>query len=153
MRRAKRVIEEAGLAKSCRVLCRSVYDGQLPALTRTDAEPFDACYFSGSLTLLPDPVGALHYMATMLKSDGRIYITQTFQRKSTPLMASIKPMLKYLTRIDFGQLYYEDDLENLLAEANMKVEHNDVIAGSVDTSFQAARLIVLVPGAPYVPRP
>lgn len=39
---------------------------------------------------MPDPVGALHATARLLKKGGRIYITQTFQRRGAFCFAFIK---------------------------------------------------------------
>merc|ERR1711933_271923 len=106
----------------CRVLEGSIYDPDLAKLCATDAgmdggaSPappasggssggevpenlrFDAAYFSGSLTVMPDPPAALRAVVPLVKRDGgRIFITQTFNKKRSPLMSVVKPMLKYIT--------------------------------------------------------
>ncbi len=114
----------------------SVYDCPLPSPPSGDL--YDAVYFSGSITLMPDPAGALRavrcvwctctvskthahtQVAKMLRPNtGTIYITQTFQVKSVPFMNTIKPMLKYLTSIDFGALTFEQDMFNIIKAADM----------------------------------
>merc|ERR1712187_972485 len=80
-------------------------------------------------------------------SNSKIYITQTFQKRYTPFMATLKPLLKYITTIDFGTLTYEKDLDSILRKAKMKIVENSIISGSIDTSLQAARVIVLDPFA------
>mmetsp|Transcript_41178 Transcript_41178/g.74403 ORF Transcript_41178/g.74403 Transcript_41178/m.74403 type:complete len:267 (+) Transcript_41178:56-856(+) len=145
----------------CRVVHRSVYDEALgeecydepdsavaKAGARSVPEPlrFDAAYFSGSLTVLPDPLAALMAMRPLLKQEGRVYITQTFQKKHNPIVAIVKPLLKYVTTIDFGQLTTEADLDQLLkraSESGFKVLENSPIKGSIDTPLQTARLIVM----------
>lgn len=107
---------------------------------------FDAAYFSGSLTVMPDPPAALRAVLPLIKRDGRVYITQTFQKKYSPLMAAVKPLLKYITTIDFGQLTTEADLEKIITEADSyDVVENVPISGSLDTKFQTAKLVVLKP--------
>ena len=48
------------------VVCASVYDGQVLAALRPKGG-FDAAYFSGSLTLMPDPVEALQAVAAVVR--------------------------------------------------------------------------------------
>ena len=45
---------------------------------------FDVAYFSGSISLMPEPHNALLNVAKLLKPGGRIIITQTFQNKPRP---------------------------------------------------------------------
>ena len=58
---------------------------------------------------------------------GRIYITQTYQRRGFPLASVLKPLLYYVTSIDFGQLCFEEDLQEILAAAGFSVETDEVI--------------------------
>lgn len=144
-----KIISEEGMAGLCEVHCKSVYDADLASVTGATKEPFDVIYFSGSFTLLPSPKDALKTTAKLLKSkeSGRIIITQTFQREHilNPVIAMMKPLAKYITRIDFGQLTKESDLLQTIKDANMKPEVNKVIEGSIDTSLQAARMVVVNP--------
>jgi len=148
----------------CRVFERSIYDADLGLLCDdSSADPsksgsdstactsipdklrFDAAYFSGSLTVMPDPVAALKAVAPLIKANtGRVFITQTFNKRPSPVTAFIKPLMKYLTTIDFGNLTTESDLERIIAEAQIfETLENSPIAGSLDTPIQTARLIVL----------
>ncbi|KAL3938901.1 MAG: hypothetical protein SGBAC_006277 [Bacillariaceae sp.] len=138
---AQVALEKAGLQDSVQVFHKSVYD-----LDKDKDGVFDAVYFSGSFTLLPDPVEALRVVKPLTKS--KIYVTQTYQRKSPPLLAYIKPLLRYLTTIDFGQLTFEADIgkffsEKVPKECGLKLESHEVIEGSLDTSLQAAYLTIL----------
>lgn len=137
---AQRAIKQAGLQGSIQVFHKSVYD-----LKKEDGT-FDAVYFSGSFTLLPDPCEALRVVRALTKS--RIYITQTYQRKSPPLLGYIKPLLKFITTIDFGKLTSEEESLNLFTnivpkECDLKLVQHDVIKGSLDTRLQAAYLTLL----------
>ncbi len=82
-------LQKAGLQK-CRVVCKSVLDADLAEVVGKD---FDAVYFSGSISLIPTPHKALQQAASLLKPGGVVYVTQTFQRKSFPMLAFIKPLL------------------------------------------------------------
>jgi SAM-dependent methyltransferase len=95
---------------SSRVVCKSVLDADLADVV---GKEFDAVYFSGSIALIPTPhkVGkekgdeerelffsltelqALQVAASLLRRGGVVYVTQTFQRKSFPLLGVIKPLL------------------------------------------------------------
>eukprot|EP00756_Hemistasia_phaeocysticola_P040701 Hpha_TRINITY_DN16877_c2_g6::TRINITY_DN16877_c2_g6_i1::g.153231::m.153231 len=142
IKKANQVAARAAVSDRLRLHCKSVYDDDLRKAT---GDNFDAVYFSGSFTLMPDPVGALKATAGLLKPGGKIYITQTYQKRHTPVLGWLKPMLKYLTTIDFGQLTYETDIAKILKDSGMTVEENKPIPGSVDTYYQIAKLIVLKP--------
>ena len=139
------------MEKHVELHCKSVYDEELPAMLRKGAGAaggFAAVYFSGSFSLLPDPAAALDVALSLLAPGGLIYITQTYQKgdaDAAPTMLRVlKPLLFYVTTIDFGQLVYEVELEaTLRAHGGLHVLHNGVIAGSVDNRFQSARLVVL----------
>jgi hypothetical protein len=83
------VARESGLSERLQCIHASVYDDNLgQQLAKIDASSksndcrdFDAVYFSGSISLMPDPVAALHATAKLLKAGGKIYVTQTFQRR------------------------------------------------------------------------
>eukprot|EP00754_Rhynchopus_humris_P049712 Rhum_TRINITY_DN8547_c0_g1::Rhum_TRINITY_DN8547_c0_g1_i1::g.28361::m.28361 len=139
VKKAQEVVAANGLADNVTVHHLSVYDAAL----RTDHGTFDAVYFSGSFTLLPDPQEALQVATAITKPGGLIYITQTYQRSYVPLLGCVKPLLRYLISIDFGPLTYEAQLEEILAASGMAVLENEVIPNSVDNRWQAARLIVL----------
>lgn len=146
----------------CRVYEASVYDAGLGALCSV-AEPkagelakemkteieeaarFDVAYFSGSITLMPDPPAALRAMVPLIKtSGGRVLITQTFQKSESPLMSIVKPLLKYVTTIDFGNLTTEADIERIIRDSGVfETVSNEPIQGSIDNPFQTARLIDL----------
>ena len=51
----------------------SIYDEKLKDIA--NKKLFDACYFSGSFSLMPDPVRALQVCKKFLKKGGKIYIT------------------------------------------------------------------------------
>lgn len=113
--RAKRVIREHNLERNIEVRLESIYDHQGTA-------PYDAAYFSASFMLLPDPLACLQHLRPQLAPTGRIYFTQTFQERRSPLMEKVKPMLHKVTTIHFGQVTYEADFMRIVREAGLTIE-------------------------------
>ena len=146
--RAQDVVRRAELKANVALHCSSVYDPVAQRAWRdelNDGQMFDAVYFSGSLSVMPDPPAALRAVASLLRPGGRVFVTQTFQKRFVPGLAQLKPLLKYLTTVDFGQLVYEHDLAHIIKAANMRVVHNGLIEGSIDTPLQTARMLILEP--------
>jgi SAM-dependent methyltransferase len=172
--KANHAIQKANLDHVVSVVTMSVYDvvsqqqrliqisepresnptmSSQPATTTTTtrdstAALFDVIYFSGSFSLLPDMPGALKAVLPLLKKGGQIYITQTYQRYTPPFLAYIKPWLRYMTTIDFGQLIPEDRAATFFQhqvpdQCHLECVEHEVIKGSVDTFLQAAYLTIL----------
>ena len=144
IKKAAKVIVDAGLGELCKVHCKSIYE---PALRHvfSGAARFDCAYFSGSLTLMPDPVAALKCAAAMIVPDGVIYVTQTFQNRPSPIMERIKPLLRRFTSVDFGRVTYYQEVADIAQKAGMLIVEDGPIPGSIDNASQTARLIVLKP--------
>ena len=143
---ARKNMTKAGLSKYVHCLYGSVYEvDQHPQLPK---EKFSAIYFSGSFSLMPSPPEALRATASLLKPGGKIYITQTFQKKAMWGMRTLKPLLKFITTIDFGGLVMEHEVATMVKAAGMRVERSEKIAGSVDNVWQAAYLVVIDPSEP-----
>eukprot|EP00472_Partenskyella_glossopodia_P004748 CAMPEP_0197526990 /NCGR_PEP_ID=MMETSP1318-20131121/19962_1 /TAXON_ID=552666 /ORGANISM="Partenskyella glossopodia, Strain RCC365" /LENGTH=191 /DNA_ID=CAMNT_0043081417 /DNA_START=39 /DNA_END=611 /DNA_ORIENTATION=+ len=136
--RAKTLIKSSGLEDNVSVFCRSIYEPGLRSvvLKENENQPYDAAYFSGSFTLMPEPHEALKVAAKMCKPGAPIYITQTYQLKYSPITAVVKPLLKYLTTVDFGHLTYMTELDKIVSKAGMTIEENIQIPGSINTSYQ-----------------
>ncbi|KAL3821965.1 hypothetical protein ACHAXA_004453 [Cyclostephanos tholiformis] len=116
----------------------------LGATVNSNGQFVDAVYFSGSFSLLPDPVKALQLVSSFVKGNGaRVYITQTYQRKTPFFLPYVKPLLKYATTIDFGKLVKEEDVLQTFKESGLEILEHDVIPESVDNRFQAAYLSIL----------
>eukprot|EP00736_Rhodelphis_marinus_P008195 Rmarinus@m.17626 len=131
VRRCRRLFARHGLQECFSVDCISFYD--------YDGPKYDAVYFSGSLMIMPNPTGALRHAARLLKEGGRIFITQTFEKEPNPILDFVKPLLKYVTTIDFGHVTYEKDLFQSVEEAGLLVKENCVISGqsTVSSSFSS----------------
>lgn len=114
------------------------------ATMTTPIKPFDAAYFSGSISLLPDPPQALRAVAAVVKPGGLIYITQTYQKRTFPLLQYIKPWIKYVTSIDFGQLVMVNEVEERLwKNSGLEAIEHEIIPGSINHRYQAAYLTIL----------
>lgn len=134
VQKARERLHEVGLADTVHVELQSVYDYK-------DGN-FDAAYFAASFMLLPDPAKALQHVLTQLKPGGRVYFTQTFQERPSPLMEKVKPMLKTVTTIDFGNVTYEADFLKTLSEVGVEVIENTKMKANRSRSY---RLIVAKP--------
>merc|ERR1712000_95778 len=108
---AQENIRVAGLQKNVQIVCASIHDYVPPA----DAAKYDAIYFSGSFMIIPDKVKALERCKKMLKENtGKFFFTQSFQHRGWMgnLVSSIvKPALKFVLTIDFGEVTYRDEFE------------------------------------------
>lgn len=145
IKKAINVVSNAGLSELVKLHCKSIYE---PALRQvfTGAAKFDCAYFSGSLTLMPDPPAALKCAAAMLVDGGKIYVTQTFQNRPSPIMERVKPLLRRFTSVDFGRVHYYDEVAQIAAKAGMTILEDGPVPGSIDNANQTARLIVLRAG-------
>jgi ubiquinone/menaquinone biosynthesis C-methylase UbiE len=117
--------------------------------TKADVAYFDAVYFSGSFSLLPDWSTALTSVASVLRPNGKIYITQTYQKQHEQALwwwlSWIKPLLRHVTTIDFGQLVTLDQIEEFYDKIVLAEEHQDwkllrheKVPHNVDNPWQAA---------------
>ncbi|WP_018882144.1 MULTISPECIES: bifunctional 2-polyprenyl-6-hydroxyphenol methylase/3-demethylubiquinol 3-O-methyltransferase UbiG [unclassified Thioalkalivibrio] len=120
VRRARRRLLASPLSERVEVRQESVYDHQ--------GGPYDVVYFSASFMLLPHPEQALRHATGQLRPGGRFLFTQTIQRRPARWMERLKPLLRRLTTIDFGQVTYEADLRAQLAAAGLVVEEWTVLA-------------------------
>ena len=119
---AERNVAALGMTDQISLTCADIH--------KYDGGPFDIIYFSGSFMIIPDKVAALRRCCKMLRSDGRLFFTQTFEKRHvlrwlTPL---IKATLKVLLTIDFGDVTYEDDFFATLAAADVSLVQKKVTA-------------------------
>lgn len=133
---AQKAVAQEQLEKQIQVKQLSVYEhdsikdwikSELAANGNSSAD-LDAIYFSGSWSVLPDPVEALISVSGLLPPGGRIYITQTFSQTHNSFMARFKPLIKYLTTIDFGQLITKKDALNMIEASGLKLlEQTEIV--------------------------
>lgn len=137
-------IEKRGLSKYVQVIHESIYDYQPSKGNDQNDHLFDAIYFSGSLMIMPDPTRALQHVRKMVKQQGKIYVTQTFEEKKNQLLELMKPLLRFLTTIDFGQVTYASEFFASFERAGLKVEEDVAISntGHINPSGRSVRLII-----------
>jgi len=111
VRRCRDRVAAAGLAE--------VVDVRLESVTEHRGGPYDAVYWSGSFMLMPDPVGALQHVRTLLAPSGAMYFTQTFERDRSKLAEIAKPLLRWVTTIDFGRVTYEEEFRARVAAGGL----------------------------------
>ena len=93
-----------------------------------------------------DGVRCPNLISTQVRPGGRIYVTQTYQKRAAPVMRVVKPLLRYVTTIDFGRLTSTAEAERIFRESELELVEHASIAGSVDTVFQTAfRTVLRVP--------
>ncbi|KAL7699503.1 Methyltransferase domain containing protein [Lotmaria passim] len=98
---------------------------------KAHAVKFDVIYFSSNLMNTPRPVEALQHCVEMLRSpvpripDGcNIFFTQTFEKRTLVglyVIPLVRRFLKAVTRIDIGEVTYEDDFRAVLKKAEVDV--------------------------------
>ncbi|KAL0477900.1 cobalt-precorrin-6B C(15)-methyltransferase [Acrasis kona] len=129
-------IKKESMSKNVGVSLMSVYD-------YNPDHKFDAAYFSGSLMIMPDPVGALKQVKKMLKDNGLIYITQTIETNKSPMLELTKPLLKFITTIDFGNVTYQNDFESSIQQAGLKIKRCISLGTSKMTTSRSFKLFVV----------
>jgi SAM-dependent methyltransferase len=123
-------IARADLGGHVTPVLESVYDHR--------GGPYDAAYFSASLMLLPDPAAAIAHVAQLVAPDGRVFATQTFQHRRSPLLERVKPMVRHLTTIQFGRVTYEEEFRRAFAEAGVDLMELVTLRGRRHYSYRLA---------------
>ncbi len=85
---------------------------------------FDYILFSMSFMLLEDQEDVLRRVSKWLKPDGEILFFQTMFKNRNRFIEGIKPRLKHLTTIDFGEVTYDDEFYGLLEKLKFKIKMN-----------------------------
>ena len=83
-------------------------------------EKFDVVYFGFSIMLMPEKVLALKQAANLLAPNGRLLMILTLYDKKSPIAEFLKPKIKYLTSIDFGETMYKTDMQTLFEQAGVE---------------------------------
>ena len=130
LRRCRAELLRAGLSGQVKPVFSSVYDHH--------GGPYDAVYFSASLMLLPDPAAAIAHVAQLVAPDGRVFATQTFQHRRSPLLERVKPMVRHLTTIQFGRVTYEEEFRRAFAEAGVDLVELVTLRGRRHYSYRLA---------------
>jgi SAM-dependent methyltransferase len=123
-------VRRAGLSEQVSPVLGSVYDHR--------GGPYDAVYFSASLMLLPDPVGAITHVASLLAPGGRLFTTQTFHHRRAPLLERAKPLAQHVTTIKFGRVTYEEEFRKTFADAGIELVELTTMHRSRRRSYRLA---------------
>lgn len=130
LRRCRGELSRAGLSTRVSSVLSSVYDHR--------GGPYDAVYFSASLMLLPDPVAAISHVAGLLAPDGRLFATQTFHHRRSPVLERAKPMIRHVTTIQFGRVTYEEEFRLAFAAAGVDLVELTTMGGTRHRSYRLA---------------
>lgn len=130
LRRCRDGLLRAGLTGQVEPVYSSVYDHR--------GGPYDAVYFSASLMLLPDPAAAIAHVAQLVTPDGRVFATQTFQHRRSPILERVKPMFRHVTTIQFGRVTYEEEFRRAFAEAGVDLVELVTLRGRRHFSYRLA---------------
>ncbi len=111
-----KLIEHYRLQDQLQVLHKSVFNFEPGS-----QDGFDYVLFSMSFMLLPKQEKVLDRARKWLKPGGQLVFFQTMFKSRSHLLEFIKPKLKYVTSIDFGQVTYEDDFFELLQSKKISI--------------------------------
>jgi ubiquinone/menaquinone biosynthesis C-methylase UbiE len=85
---------------------------------------FSAIIFGSSFMLMPDNLKALEIAKDNIEQGGSIFFLQTLYTQKnlfTWAMEFMKPYLYYLTTVDFGEVTYMAEFEELLASRGFRI--------------------------------
>lgn len=128
--RCRSEVTRAGLAGYVEPVLSSVYDHR--------GGPYDAGYFSASLMLLPDPAAAIAHVAGQLTPGGLLFSTQTFHHHRSALLEWGKPLVRYVTTVEFGRITYEDEFRAAFVAAGIELVELATMSGTRWTSSRLA---------------
>jgi SAM-dependent methyltransferase len=128
--RCQAAVRRANLTGQVSAVLGSVYDHR--------GGPYDAVYFSASLMLLPDPVAAISHVASLLAPGGRLFSTQTFHHRRSPLLERAKPLAQHVTTIHFGRVTYEHEFRKAFADAGIELEELTTMHSTRRSSYRLA---------------
>ncbi|HRJ79847.1 MAG: hypothetical protein HPKKFMNG_00449 [Planctomycetes bacterium] len=109
------------IARMAREALTEYVEVRLEPIQHHQGGPYDAAYFSGSFMLMPDPDAVLRHVRERLTGSGRVFFTQSFQRRRSPVLEWIKPRLRRVTTVDFGQVSYEESFFKQLQRGGLDV--------------------------------
>lgn len=88
---------------------------------------FDIILFSSSFMLMPEKEKTLQIAKKLLKKEGKIYFILTLFDKKSELIEKCKPLLKYVTTIDFGNALTEKHFFYVLRQSGIEVTYRERI--------------------------
>lgn len=94
-------------------------------------EMYDIVIFSSSFMIMPDRIRALKIAKDRLCKGGSIFFLLTlepYKNYKTAIFEKVKPYLKYITTIDFGNITYEKDFELMLRDEGLRIISKEQVA-------------------------
>lgn len=116
------LIRRYGLQDLMEVHHCNVEDFQSP-----QGQEYDYILFSMSFMLLPRQEQVLDRVKHWVGPEGEIVFFQTMFRDKSRLINWIKPKLKYITSVDFGEAVYEDEFFRLLSSNGLAVSRDRIL--------------------------
>jgi alpha-N-acetylglucosaminidase len=110
------LIHSYGLENNIQI-CNQAVEAYVPR----NGSCYDFVLFSMSFMLLSDQKTVLKRVRKWLKPDGQILFFHTVFKMKSKLMEYVKPRLKYITTIDFGNVTYENDFLALLKDTDLSI--------------------------------
>jgi alpha-N-acetylglucosaminidase len=104
-----------------------IYEEPVEAYEPRENNAYDAIFFSMSFMLFKDQYLVLDRIKDWVKPNGEIVFFQTMYPRRLWLMEVIKPNLRYLTGIEFGNVTYESDFFKLLNEKQFITKENRLL--------------------------
>lgn len=106
-------------------------------------EKYDVVFFGFSLMLLPDREEALRIAQRMLKPNGKIYMFLTLYHKKNKIVEWIKPRLKYVFSIEFGDVVYYDQLSDIIKNAGFKIVSSEKLGWKLSVLLHFFKIYAL----------
>jgi ubiquinone/menaquinone biosynthesis C-methylase UbiE len=100
-----------------------IYNMDFYKIAETLKVKFKTIFFSFSFMLMPDQLKALEVAKSILErsEESRISFALTINKNKNSLLSKLKPLIKRVTTVDFGNVVYEDSFMNLLESAELEV--------------------------------
>jgi ubiquinone/menaquinone biosynthesis C-methylase UbiE len=107
----------------------------------TSNEKYDFIVFSSSFMLMPDRERALATAKKLLNKNGSVIFLMTLYESKArfKILEKIKPLLKYYTTVDFGQLVYETQFMDIMKNNGLKVTKKQRVFQSMNPLFYIFR--------------
>jgi len=85
---------------------------------------YDIIIFSSSFMLMPDQQKCLNLVKKVLKPGGKVYFLMALYNTRYQMVDKMKPLIKYLTTIDFGQSTYFSEFVSFLDKNGFKLTNS-----------------------------
>eukprot|EP00828_Plagiopyla_frontata_P020063 TRINITY_DN25638_c0_g1_i1.p1 TRINITY_DN25638_c0_g1~~TRINITY_DN25638_c0_g1_i1.p1 ORF type:complete len:227 (+),score=25.95 TRINITY_DN25638_c0_g1_i1:73-753(+) len=91
-------------------------------------EKYDLIIFTFSFMLMPDQDKAIEIAKKLLKKNGRIIFFLTLHTRESSIITKIKPWIKYLSTIDFGNITIGKKFLQILKDSGLQIIKQERVA-------------------------